>query len=402
MFTIHLLGKFQIKYNNQILDSDMIRSEMIVKLLSFLIVHRDRSLAVNELADVLWQEDETDNPAGALKNLMYRLRTILKKNFGEGEFILTSRGAYAWNQKFEVTVDAEEFEKYCDGAKKITDIGEKIACYEKAIHLYRGDFLTKYASISWIVPLSTYYHSQFLSIVKRVAKLYRETEQYEKMEKTCAYALRYDNIDEKLHCYLIESLIYQNKLELAKEYYDRAEKMLYDTLGVRASAKLREVHDGLMQMQKAAEAAEISEVNEDMAEEEPEGAFICGYPIFREIYRLESRRIARLGISEYVLLITVFMKGQAKSESNEQYNKFHIKKAMDCLGKTLKESLRIGDVAAKYSNSQYIVLLPTLDYEDSVMIASRIEKTLYQNIDKTKIRLKSDITEVTTTEAFAK
>lgn len=402
MFTIHFLGKFQIIHNSQILDSDMIRSEMIVKLLSFLIVHRDRSLTVNELADVLWQEDETDNPAGALKNLMYRLRTIMKKYFGDGEFILTSRGAYAWNPKYIVMVDAEEFEMYCDEARQITETEDKIKCYEKAIHLYQGDFLAKYASISWIVPLSTYYHSQFLSIVKKVAKLYRETEQYEKMEKTCAYALRYDNLDEKLHCYLIESFIFQNKLELAKEYYERAEKILYDSLGVRESAKLREIHNGLLQMQKAVEASEINEVNEDMAEQEPEGAFVCGYPIFREIYRLESRRIARLGISEYVLLITVTMRKKAKSENNEQYNKFHIKKAMECLENTLKASLRIGDVAAKYSNSQYIVLLPTLDYEDSVMIAGRIEQTLYQRIDKEKIRIKSDITEVTTTEVFAK
>ena len=402
MFTIHLLGKFQITYDGLILDSDMIRSEMIVKLLSFLVVHRDRSLTVNELADVLWQEDETDNPAGALKNLMYRLRTILKKYFGDGDFIVTSRGAYAWNSQYEVTVDAEEFEKYCDSVTKLKDITKKISHYEKAIDLYQGDFLAKYASINWIVPLTTYYHSLFLSIVKKLAKLYRETGQYEKMEKTCAYALRYDNIDEKLHCYLIESFIYQNKLELANEYYERAEKILYDTLGVRESAKLREVHNGLMQMQKSAEAVEMNEINEDMVEEEPEGAFICGYPIFREIYRLESRRIARLGISEYVLLITVCMKKQAKSEDNEQYNKYHIKKAMECLGKALKESLRIGDVAARYSNTQYIVLLPTLDYEDSVMIAGRIESNMYDKIKNARIRLKSDISEVTTTEAFGK
>lgn len=384
------------------MDSEMIRSEMIVKLLSFLIVHRDRSLTVNELADVLWQEDETDNPAGALKNLMYRLRTTLKKYFGDGKFILTSLGAYAWNPEYPVTVDAEEFEKYCEEAQKVKNTEKAIACYEKAIALYQGDFLAKYASVNWIVPLTTYYHSLFLSIVKKVAKLYRETKQYEKMEKICAYALRYDNIDEKLHCYLIESFIYQNKLELAKDYYERAEKLLYNTLGVRESAKLREVHKGLMQMQKMTDAVEINEVNEDMAEEEPEGAFICGYPIFREIYRLESRRIARLGISEYVLLITISMKKQAKSVDNEQYNKYHIKKAMECLGNALKESLRIGDVAARYSNTQYIVLLPTLDYEDSIMIASRIENNLYQKVNNTKIKLKSDISEVTTTEAFGK
>ncbi len=404
MFAVNLLGKFQIMNGAGVLNDDNICSEMIVKLLSFIIVHRDHTLTVNELIDVLWQEDETNNPAGALKNLMYRLRTIMKKTFGDGEYIITTRGAYYWNYKYKMIVDIEEYEKLCEkGDKTKNNYEQKIKYYEEAIKLYQGNFLTKYSSMHWIVPLSTYYHSLFLTTVKKIAKLYVETQQYEKMEKVCTNALCYDAVDERLHCLLIKALIYQNKNELAKEYYDRAEKLLYSTLGVRKSAKLNEVHNELMKTKNGVRAVEIQEVNEEMAENNnPEGAYICGYPIFKEIYRLESRRINRLGLSEYVLLMTVSLAKEAMDNSNEKYNEYHINRTMSCLEEALRESLRIGDVAARYSDSQYIVLLPTLDYEDSIMVTNRITANLYEKVSNKRISVKSDITEMAMVESLGK
>ena len=53
------------------------------KLLIYLLIHREHPVSVRELSEALWREDEIENPAGALKNLMYRLRTIMKKNISE-------------------------------------------------------------------------------------------------------------------------------------------------------------------------------------------------------------------------------------------------------------------------------------------------------------------------------
>lgn len=50
--------------------------------------------------------------------------------------------------------------------------------------------------------------------------------------------------------------------------------------------------------------------------EEPREVFVCEYPVFREIYRVEARRIRRTGIAEYMLLIT--MKSSSTSKSDAQ------------------------------------------------------------------------------------
>lgn len=394
---VNSLGKFQLLDNNKILDEDVMRSDMLTKLLVYILIHRDYPITIQELSEALWDEDETENPAGALKNLMYRLRTLLKKNLGEEEYILTSRGVYYWNSEKEVSFDVEQFEKYCEAAKKAELTAEKITNYEEAIKLYRGDFMPKITDKHWVVTLSAYYHSMLLSAVKALAELYMKEERFEEVEQLCADGLKYDSVDEWLHCNRITALMRQNKQKLAMECYEQAVKVLFDALGVRKSSQLEAVHQELLKMSKGTEAEAIESVHKDMQEEkEPEGAYICGYPVFREIYRLESRKISRLGESEYVMLVTMELKNGV-SGNNAQMEKFVINQAMGQLEEILKEALRIGDVAARYSDSQFVVLLPTCTYENCVQVAGRIMKR-FQDKNK-RVVMKTDFEEVTTTSS---
>lgn len=117
MLSVNTLGKFQVINEEDVLNDDNIRSAMMTKLLLYILIHRDQTLGTDEIASALWQEEEVENPAGALKNLMYRLRTLLKQHFGEGDFILTNRGSYYWNPDIKVVIDAEEFEKLVEKAR---------------------------------------------------------------------------------------------------------------------------------------------------------------------------------------------------------------------------------------------------------------------------------------------
>lgn len=395
ILTVSSLGKFEISGNGKVLNDDVMRSDMLTKLLMYLLIHREHPVSIQELSEALWSEDETDNPAGALKNLMYRLRTILKKTFGDEDYILTSRGVYSWNPKVEVIIDAEQFEQYCEEGKKTSDKLKSMDCYERAVELYQGDFMPRIMDRHWVMTLSTYYHSLLISAIKSLSGLYMKEERYEDVEHLCTEVLEYDSVDEWLHCTLITSLIRQNKQKLAMQQYEEAVKLLYDALGVRNSAQLKAVHEELLKMSKGADAEGIENVHEDMTEkEEPEGAYICGYPVFREIYRLEARKISRLGESEYILLMTLQLKDGAVTEDNKKMGKFLMKQAMNQVEEVLEESLRIGDVAARYSDSQFVVLLPTCTYESCLMVTQRILSRFYAKNKGRRIEIKTDYEEV--------
>lgn len=382
MLFVNTLGKFQILSEREVVNDDNIRSTMMTKLLLFLIIHREQSLTIDEIATALWHEEEVENPAGALKNLMYRLRNLLKQYFGDTEFVLTSRGAYCWNPEVKVIVDIEQFDGLIEKAKLASDeISDMVNYYEGAIRIYQGDFMTKLTDMYWVTTLSTYYHSRYLSAVKDLAELYIKAEMYDELERICNEALNHDNSDEQIYYYLIYARMKKNKLKLAMESYEKACDILRREFGVARPEKLQQIYEELLKMNKAKEAENIERMQEDISEENPEGAFFCGYPIFREIYRLEARKNTRFGEDEYVLLLTMEAK-EAIVGATEQIEQYRIKKAMEAFEATIKVALRIGDVAAKYSDSQFVILLPACNYECAMFVANRIISRFYSENSK--------------------
>ncbi|MBQ8821091.1 MAG: winged helix-turn-helix domain-containing protein [Lachnospiraceae bacterium] len=392
--TAILFGRLCLIYNDISLTEDIIRSEMVSKLLAYILLHHDRVLTVRELSDMLWGEDGgSENPAGALKNLMYRLRTVMKKQFGDDvQFLHTSQGGYYWNPEIIVVLDTEELEKNAREARVAETLDEKLLGFEKVLALYQGSFLDNHSFEQWVVPISAYYHSMFINVSKDFAKICQKEKLYEGMERVCAKAIQFDNLDEELHQLMLEAMIGQNKQSQALQYYEDTVKRFYEALGTRNFPLLREVHEEILAMKKVSAAVTMEEISLDMQEGRPEGAYICGYAVFRELYRIEARRVGRLGMSEYIMYLTLTVREEASV--NESMERYLVNRGMDRLEEILRGGLRIGDVAARYSDSQFLVLLPTCTYESSEMIAARIQEMFHAGGKNSKVELKYSIEEV--------
>ena len=77
---VKMFSYFEMEIDGKTLSDETLHSNMLVKLIVYILCNRKAIISANDLCDVLWREDESDNPIGALKNLLYRLRTILKKD----------------------------------------------------------------------------------------------------------------------------------------------------------------------------------------------------------------------------------------------------------------------------------------------------------------------------------
>lgn len=391
MLTVNSLGKFQLTDGNVVVNEDDLRSIMLSKLLMYILLYRDKTLTTEDIATAIWQDEEIDNPAGALKNLMYRLRKNLAKYFGNQDFILTNRGSYRWNTDVEVNLDIEQFEKLINEAKQENVYERAILMYEQAIAIYQGDFMTKLTDMHWILTLNTYYHSLYLTCVKALSELYLKMERYEEMERICTDALKLENADEQLYCYQIEARMHCGKINLAFDSYDEARKIMEKELGIRKTTILNKVYEELMAISKGGVSYNISEVKKDIEEENPSGVFLCGYPIFKEIYHLEVRKSTRSDSPENLVLLTL----EPKKEDTKEVAEFRIKQAMNGLEETICECLRVGDVAAKYSDSQFILLLPTCTKDLAMLVANRIVSKMYEKNSKyKKVNVKINIEEV--------
>lgn len=391
MLTVNTFGKFQITDGKTVVNDKNIRSTMLSRLLLYMLLYRDKALTMEDIASAIWSGEEIDNPSGALKNLMYRLRKNLAKYFGNKDFILTNRGSYQWNPEVEVILDTEEFEQLIMSARQESSKENALIKYEQAVGFYQGDFMNHLMDLHWIQSLSVYYHSMYLSAVKVLAQLYLDASRYEEVEHICADALKLESADEQLYCYQIKARMNSGKIKLALDSYDKARRIMEQEIGVRKTTILDKVYEELKQISKGDTSYDIGEVKADMQEENPTGAFFCGYPVFKEIYHLEARKSVRSKSPENLLLLTV----EAPENETTEVMQFRVRQAMKGLEKTIGECLRVGDVAARYSETQFIILLPSCTKDLSMLVANRIISKLYDRNPKyRKIKVRINIEEV--------
>jgi len=112
---IQMLGGLYISRNGRVLSADISRTRQVSNLAGFLIANRNRELTQDDIINALWADEESENPANALKNLAYRLRNTLKALDNPGEktsYIKIKRGVYSWNNDNPCVVDIEEIEKF--------------------------------------------------------------------------------------------------------------------------------------------------------------------------------------------------------------------------------------------------------------------------------------------------
>jgi len=270
-------------------------------------------------------------------------------------------------------VDAEEFEALCMRASESRrSTKERIRLLYEAVSLYKGDFLPKQTGEIWVIPLNTHYHALYLTAVKELTALLEEMGRHEDIVEVCSRAIEIDNLDEELYCHLVRALVRLGRDSAALSHYEAATELLYRNLGVRPSEELRSLYREIMKTQKTLEM-DLGVIQEQLKEhEDTPGAFCCEYGFFKEAYRLEARQAVRSGRTAFIALLTV------STPSGEVPALEALNDGMDHLFAAIRHSLRKGDVVARYSGSQYVIMLSALTFEDGEMVMSRILSNYYK------------------------
>jgi len=215
--------------------------------------------------------------------------------------------------------------------------------------------------------------------VKTTAELLDEQKKYELMEKICNKALEMDPLSEELHCCFIKALLYQNKIKLAEQHYKKAIDLLYEQLGISPSDELRDLYQEFLKEVRSKEM-DIAFIQAELRRDVHSGAFMCEYGLFKKTYHLEKFRAERFGMSVYLALITVEPLWDVKPDTQAYLN--IINEAMGHLSSVLRDYLRSGDVITRYSAGQYIVLLPSCQYETAKMVSERVSREFLKRYKK--------------------
>lgn len=376
-----MFGEFSVTYGENTINEHSKRSKKLWLLLQYLTVNHSRMVSQSELIDILSGEDEGVNPTSALKTKVHRLRDILSELKCEVPVIVCVNGAYSINPEIPLEIDTEEFESSFKAASAAADHEERLRLILEAVNIYNGDFLSKSAYESWVVPLNTYYRSIYSKAVRMAVELFTEVGKLHEIIAMCSKAAIVNPYDEYIHYSHIKALAELGEQDSAMKQYEIVTNLMMTKFGIPPSKELVELYDTAIKSQTNAKA-DIDAVMDDLMEQRMvSGAFYCDYQIFKHLYQLEYRDAMRTGINLNICLLSV-CSGDGLPAQNP------LNKAMERLQGCISRSLRGSDIFARYSVSQYVIMLANTNEQTGALIMKRIEKAFKRENTNKDIELK--------------
>ena len=382
---VQMLGQFTLRYGDRTISDSDDRSRRVWSLLAYMLYNHGRSFAQEELIHLYWSNGEKSaDPGNALKSIFHRIRTALDKlQPGLGRLLIRRKaGRYFWNNVMPLSLDIEDFEAHFHAAEAAGDDDVRLAEYQAALALYAGDPLPRMTDEIWTIPIVAYYHSLYTRAAAGAIELREKQERTAEAVALCRRAIHIEPYQEDLYEHLMRGLLRTGDMKGAMSVYEEMSELLLAHFGVMPSETLRTLYRQATRTVND-RTLTMDEVCSQLAEPAPHGgAMVCEYDFFKILYRAEARSIARNGHSANICLLSV------SGKDGEMLARRSLDPAMNNLQVLVQNNLRSGDAIARCSISQYIILLPQANYENSRMVADRLVSAFYRRYPHSPARLR--------------
>ena len=373
---IQMMGEFVIYLNERQADHMVNKSRKGLALIEYLIVNRGQPVSNQRLLSTFWNDENVTNPENALKTLVSRVRTMLSQVAPNlGSCIVADRGAYHWECLPEMTVDLYELEDIFTRLPSMRDGERKREAYRRMMLLYRGSLLQKSELNEWVYPRATALHNQYVSGVYGYLEMLKQSgkaEDEQEIISVCRSALEHEPFDDRIHIELMRALLKNNNATEAKAQFEEVMHLHYHYLNVKPSRELMEFYNEIVEASKNIEFNLESICRQLYQSSREQGAFVCDFQVFKEIFNLQIRNIERLDTTMFLAVVMVSRIDGEQMESIKQEN------VMRGLMEILRMNLRKGDVITHFSPTMVAMLLPTVDYSTGDSVMERLKQKFYQ------------------------
>lgn len=381
---VNMLGVFSIELDGKVIDDTSNRAKKLWLLLAYLIYNRNSATTQGNMMRVLWSdEDRTSNPLNALKTTLHRARMILSE-LGETaghDLIVRKDGNYIWNNEYPVVLDVEEFERlYKEGLAEY-DSDAKLDVYLQALSLYQGDFLEKLSMETWVFPINTYYRRVYLELALDTLSLLKEKNRQKDIIELCQKVLAIENYNEGVYRYLMQAMTATGDRKGVISVYKHLREQLFSSFGVVPAEDIQKLYFDALNTDDN-NTITITALTEQLQEKRPErGALFCDYEVFKFLYHSEARMLSRRGESIHIAMISL------ESRNGKELTKRSLNLAMDNLQNIIRMNLRLGDAVARCSGTQFVIMLPQANYENSNNVCERIRQKYFREYPHSPIQL---------------
>ena len=146
-------------------EKDFISSRCYT-LLSYLAVTAGNRATANQLALILWPDESCEIPMKSVRNIAYRLRSLLGY-VGLEDLVVYANGIFSFIPEIKVVTDVGLFEELCDSIEMENNPKKRYRLYEAAVGLYSGNLLPRLSDNIYFIPSITYYQGLYFRLAGR-------------------------------------------------------------------------------------------------------------------------------------------------------------------------------------------------------------------------------------------
>ena len=384
--SVKMLGELSLSCGSAAVSMSGSRSYKTWLMVAHLLSHRHRWVPQEEVISLLGGGEKNANPTGAIRATLLRARRMLEPLSAElpADLILSRGGSLRWNPKIHTTVDAEEFESLVQSAFSYEG-DERLDILKRAISLMDGDFLYRFSGEPWVSSLTAYYKNLFVEAAEETVELLSQKGSVEETISVSLKAIASDPYSDSFCRHLMQAYMQNGNYDEAENVYRSFRDRLINDLGVEPEDETKEIYTAAVR-RLGENYLTLDMIKDELREMAPaRGPMICDYSMFKLFYRAEARSADRRGDAIHVGVLSVTGK-DGKPVSDRV-----MRRAMEDLRNSIQSTLRIGDVAASCSGSQFIILLVQANCENSAMVCRRVINRFNHDNPRCQVEIRSNV-----------
>jgi DNA-binding SARP family transcriptional activator len=227
---VHVLGSFRLALAGHVVETS--NGGKSLRVLKYLLSHRDRPVPKEVLIDLFWPELDVDSVGRSLHQAVYTLRKTLRIGADDTQHVVFENGAYMMNPELSVWCDLDVFESSVAAGRvaemegRMVDAIADLSCAERC---YRGDYLADSPYEEWAIGDRERLRLQYVDLANRLADLLFDSDDVDAAVAVSQKLLRHEPCDDATHRRLIRcyGLIGQRNLVIRqyRAYVDCAERL---------------------------------------------------------------------------------------------------------------------------------------------------------------------------------
>jgi two-component SAPR family response regulator len=250
LIRIYTLGRFELLKDDKPVQVTGKVQKKPLELLKVLVALGGKDVAESQLIDALWPDADGDIAVVSFRTTLHRLRKLM----GNDDAVQLRGGQVSVNAGY-CWVDTWAFERMFDEALRKEEApspgplpaGERsISAIEKALALYKGQFLPADAREPWGMSMREHLRSRFLQLTLALGRHWEGTKQHEKAAECYQQGLKTDSLAEEFYQNLMVCHSKRGQQAEAVKVYHRCRAMLVKSLGLAPSTKTEEIYASLL------------------------------------------------------------------------------------------------------------------------------------------------------------